>query len=282
MHNASSTHATILVAPDFAYRMVAKMLVGTHSLDLNSVRVCISGGERLSWQTLVDFYDAASPFGVKWESLTPMYGLAEATLAVTMSKLGRGPVQGPDGEVSVGRPLKGVESRIRNNRLELRSPWMLAGYQTDAGFTDACDGEGWFETSDLAYEHDDELYISGRADEVIVVAGRNVCAEDVESVARHSSGDALAGCAAFRSPSSDSHFALVLEVTRGMCSESKDLIHRTRTAISESLGVRVRPVVAVKPWTIPRTTSGKVRRAHCRSAIADRSLPASRVLYEAD
>jgi AMP-binding enzyme len=99
---------TVTAAPDFAYRLAAAVPYPEH-LDLSGVRMSISGGERLNWQTLLDFQATAEPMGLRWEVITPGYGLAEATVGVSNAPAGRGPVLGPGGHVGAGRLMPGVE-----------------------------------------------------------------------------------------------------------------------------------------------------------------------------
>jgi fatty-acyl-CoA synthase len=272
---------TVTCAPDFAYRMTAAVLGASPQPvgDLSSLRICMSGAERASWSTIERFVHATAPAGLDPRSLMPVYGLAEATLAVTFPELGRGPRANADGHVALGRALPDIEMRVREGRVELRGPHMFSGYLTSGGFERPFDEDGWFLTNDAAeLDESGELYVHGRTDEAIISRGRNVFAEDVELIATLSDGILPLGVAAFRSPCGAPRFGLAMEV---VASPDVDLDHVARSvqsAITRSLGVRVSPVVFLAPKALPRTTSGKVRRGQCRDALQQDTWPAGAVL----
>jgi acyl-CoA synthetase (AMP-forming)/AMP-acid ligase II len=264
----AAERATITAAPDFAYRLAAA-LPCADGLDLSGMRVAISGGERVNWRSLLEFHRTTAPTGLRWEALTPSYGLAEGVLGVSRTPLGRGPRQGPGGLVSVGTAVAGARLRVpagvAPGPLELGGDWVFDGYHTEDGFA-ATVGD-WHDTGDAGLVHDGELYVLGRRDETVTSAGRNLFAEDVESVAHWAVGEVVCGCAAFRSPVDPNRFGLVVEVnprTVGDADAAGELARRIRTAVTEALGTRLTPVLVTRVGAIPRTTSGKVRRARCR------------------
>jgi acyl-CoA synthetase (AMP-forming)/AMP-acid ligase II len=265
----SQHRATVTAAPDFGYRLTATVPY-PDGLDLSSVRVALSGAERLHWQTLVDFQATAEPMGLHWEAICPSYGLAEATVGVTHTPLGRGPLQGPGGHVSVGGPAPGVALTAPAGEapgpIRVRGASLFSGYHTDRGFEPLAHGE-WFDTGDAGFVHDGELYVLGRRDEVLTVAGRNVFAEDVESVAQDACGQRIGACAAFRNLTATGRFALLAEanprVVKGQAAVG-ELAHLLQSAVVRTLGTRPTPVLVARLGVIPRTTSGKVRRAQCR------------------
>ena len=262
--------ATVTAAPNFAYRLAAAVPYPA-GLDLSRLRLCISGGERAVWQTLRDFHTAAAPMGLDWRALTPSYGMAENVVGLTNSPVGRGPRQGPDGHVSVGTPFCGVEVRVAAGLapapIEIRSDWLFSGYHTAAGFEPVAAGE-WFDTGDAGFASDGELYVLGRRNEVLAAAGRNVFAEDVESAAHDVCGYRVQACAAFRNPAAGGRFGLVAEanprLVRGTDAAS-ELARLIQVSVNDMLGTRLTPVLVARLGTIPRTTSGKVQRAQCRS-----------------
>jgi fatty-acyl-CoA synthase len=260
--------ATVTAAPNFAYRLAAA--VPYDSLDLSRLRICISGGERLDWQALQDFHATAAPMGLGWSALTPCYGLAEGVVGVTHTPAGRGPLRGPGGYVSSGSPLPGVEVRVPAGSaprpIHVRGPWLFSGYHTADGF-EPVSGD-WFDTGDAGFVHDGELYVLGRRSEVLSMAGRNVFAEDVESVTHEACGSMIQACAAFRNPVVADRFGLLAEANPRMVRDSDaglELARRIQAAVNEILGTRLTPVLVARLGAIPRTTSGKVQRHRCRS-----------------
>lgn len=274
---------TVTAAPDFAYRLAAAVPYADH-LDLSRVRMSVSGGERLSWQTLRDFQATAEPMGMRWEAITPGYGLAEATVGVSNAQAGRGPLRGPGGHVSVGRLLRGVELRVPAGSdpgpIQLRGPWLFDGYHTANGFEPVAAGE-WFDTGDAGFVHDDELYVLGRRDEVLTLAGRNVFAEDVESVTHDACGQRVRACAAFRAGAAG-RFGLVAEANPRLVRDldaASELARLIQASVVNALRTRLAPVLVARLGVIPRTTSGKVQRAQCRSIVASGEIR-GRILAE--
>jgi fatty-acyl-CoA synthase len=264
------TRATITGAPNFAYRTAAGVPYDS-GLDLSSARVLMCGGERLNWQTLLDFHGATEPLGLRWEALMPCYGMAESIVASTGMPLGHGPVRGPGGHVSVGRPFGGLRVEAPDGLpagpIRLAGDWVFDGYHTVDGYTRTPPG-AWFDTGDEGFVHDGDLYVLGRRDEVVHAAGRNIFAEDIETAVYDAGGRGVKACAAFRLDAVGQRFGLMIEVP-GRPQHSPDaLAVEMRAAVSAALGVRVHTVLVVRPGTIPRTTSGKVQRARCRDLHA--------------
>ena len=278
----SAERATISGAPNFAYRMAARVPY-PDDLDLSRMRSCMNAAERVRWEDVVDFHGAAERFGLSWNALMPAYGMAEGTVGVSTVKPGAGPKRGPDGHVSLGGPMPGntvVPTRpgTEPSRLRLRSRWLFDGYHTEDGFRRR-NGED-FDTGDSGFVHEGEVYVLGREADVVSVAGHNVFAEDVESVALRAGRPVVAACAAFRPTPDGSRFGLIMESVDRDRSAAGELGRAVRSAVVRALGTRPEPVLVVRPGTIPRTTSGKVRRGLCRQTYLDGAIPARRVLAE--
>jgi fatty-acyl-CoA synthase len=264
--------ATITVAPDFGYRLAARLLEA-HSLEgnLSALRICLSGAERVSWATLEEFAKAGASVGFSWESLMPVYGMAEATLAVSCPPLGRGPQRDASGAVALGPPLPGIEVRQTSidggdYMLDLRGEWLFDGYLAEGKVSPALNSDGWFSTNDIGYIDDGELFVRGRADEAIIVRGRNVFAEDVESIAMMTASNEALGVAAFVPEDESGCFALAIELPPG--NESNVAASDLKASVMRALEVKVSPVLVLAPFSIPRTTSGKVRRPACRAMLS--------------
>lgn len=130
LQTLSQTKATVSPAPNFALVHCLER-APIEELDLSHWRLALLGGETISAVTLERFHQRFAPCGLRWEALTPVYGLAEATLAVTFSPPGRGPrILEHEGRrlVSVGRPLPGLEVEIRDRRVHVRGPSVMRGY----------------------------------------------------------------------------------------------------------------------------------------------------------
>lgn len=273
----ATERATATAAPNFAFRLAAGVPY-RDSLDLSRMRVYVSGGERLDWQTLVNFQATAEPMGSAWGAVTPCYGLAEATVGISINPVGRGPLRGPGGRVSVGDLIPGVEVRVpvgtRPGPIEIRGNACLSGYHTTAGFEPVTAGE-WFDTGDAGFAHEGELYVLGRRNEVLSAAGHNIFAEDVESVIHEACGQSVRACAAFRQQDESSRFALMAEANPRLVRGPEAAIELARliqTTVRQTVGTRVSPVLVTRAGSIPRTSSGKVQRSKCRSLLHNGQL----------
>ncbi|HZM81954.1 MAG TPA: AMP-binding protein [Candidatus Limnocylindrales bacterium] len=285
MIGVAQTGATLTGGPDFAYRLAASA-VYPEGLDVSSIRVCLSGAERVQWPSLTGFHNALAPAGLRWEAIGPCYGMAEGVVAATMTPLGRGPILGPNGHVSSGVPIPGVRLDAapgpEPEPMRLGGDYIFDGYITASGFQPQ-QGE-WFDTGDAGFMHEGELYVRGRLAEVITAAGRNVFAEDVEAVALRAGAPSVQAAAAFRYGPSGNRFAAVVELNHRLRPTHEDaqaVGQKVKGAVLHALGVRVSPVILAKASTIPRTTSGKVQRARCRDSY-DRGDLHPRVLAEID
>lgn len=265
--------AVLTAAPNFGYRLAAAARYD-EPLDLSSLRICLSGGERVGWQALSDFHAVAAPMGLRWEALMPCYGLAEGTVGVTLNPPDRGPLLDRSGHVSAGRPMPGTELRLpadgARGPVQMRGDCLFSGYHTAAGFEPVPAGE-WYDTGDDGFAVDGELYVIGRRAEVLSLAGRNVFAEDVESVTQQVGGAGVRACAAFRHEGAAGRFGLMVELDPRQVAGSGaalEVARRIQSSVAQTLGTRPAPLLIVRLGTIPRTTSGKAQRAQCRSIYA--------------
>jgi fatty-acyl-CoA synthase len=239
-------------------------------LDLSRMRITLTGGERVLWQTLLDFQETAGPLGFPWSSIIPSYGMAEGVVGTTHSPVGRGPIRGPGGYVSVGVPLAGTRVRVASGTeaspVHVAGESLFAGYQTADGFQPQ--DQEWYDTGDAGFVHDGELYVLGRRDEIISLGGRNLFAEDAEAVAHDVGGDSVRACAVFRDPEVGDRFAMFVEVDRalaGSLDAALEFAKEIRASVTQTLGTRLTSVWVLRRGSIPRTTSGKLQRSKCRA-----------------
>ena len=288
--------ATISPATNFAYAYCLESVRDEEleGVDLSRWSVALNGAEPISAGVMRGFTERFGRFGFPREALTPVYGLAEAALAVTFSEVardfvsrrfdrasltvGRRVVEDPEGRemVSVGRPVPGFELAIRNaeradldegvvGRIWTRGSTLMDGYLGRGDATREVLRDGWLDTGDIGFMDRDELYICGRAKDVIIVRGRNHSPVDIEHAVESVAGVNVGGAAAagYFPEGCDREQVLVLvERTRGAgAAEHNGLAEACRKAVLLETGLDVDQVVLLAPDSIPRTSSGKVRRA---------------------
>jgi acyl-CoA synthetase (AMP-forming)/AMP-acid ligase II len=193
--------------------------------------------------------------------------------------------------VSSGRPPEGHEVVIvgpepegplpagRVGEIWVRGPSVAGGYwnrpgETTSAFRATLPGRGpeqFLRTGDLGFLLDGELYVTGRAKEVMVVRGRNVYPQDVEVAAQQADSRARAGCGAAFAIEADGaeEVALVQEVSVSGDQELQEITRKIRQAVSEAQALRLAAIVLVPPRTLPRTSSGKLKRMACRAEYLD-------------
>lgn len=306
----SKYRATVSPAPNFAYGLCVKKIRDEEleGVDLSSWKVALNGAEPVSPVVLRRFLDRFAPFGLDPAALTPVYGLAEAALAVSFSDLetpfssrrfARQPlasegqaVEKADGIelVSVGRPLPEFEIAIRDRdglalpeaqtgRLWVRGPSLMDGYLFQPEATRRAVVDGWLDTGDLGFSYRGELFLTGRAKDMILLRGRNFAPQTIEQ-----SLDLVpavrTGCtvAVSRMPEGGEQEELILlvETTPEATGEEKArLPELCNKAVLAAVGVLPDQVVLLEPGTLPRTSSGKLRRQEALRLYLAEALEAS-------
>ena len=279
--------ATLSVAPNFAYQLAADRIADRHleGIDLSSWRCAFDGAEPVRPSTLRAFEDRFTRIGFGDTAFQPVYGMAENTLAATFPRAGTrwtsrlvGDARHSSPLVSVGTPLAGVsieivdsEARVvpegRIGEVRLRSPSLMDGYFRDDASSARAVRDGWLHTGDLGIMHQGELYVTGRAKELIIKRGTNYHPEDLERIAseageRHVLRAAAFGC--LDEASGTERIVLVLETQSIAALERDQLVKTINGALIAMLGIGADVTVMVPPRTIERTTSGKLRRTALR------------------
>jgi fatty-acyl-CoA synthase len=291
---------TMTAAPNFAYALFAKRLrkqATPGQFDLSTLRFALSGAEPVEPADVEDLIDAGKPFGLKPEAILPAYGMAETVLAVSFSKCGAGlvvdeidadllaalrrAVPATKGNTrrlaSLGPLLKGIEIRIVDEHgnslpprgvgvIQLRGEPVTPGYLTMAGFLPAQDEHGWYDTGDLGYQMENgHVVVCGRVKDVIIMAGRNIYPTDIERAAGRVDG-VRPGCAvAVRLDAGHSRetFAVAVESNAWQDpAEVRRIEHQVAHEVVTEVDMRPRNVVVLGPGSIPKTPSGKLRRAN--------------------
>ncbi|MGO9104027.1 MAG: fatty acyl-AMP ligase [Mycobacterium sp.] len=291
---------TMTAAPNFAYALFAKRLrnqAEPGQFDLSTLRFALSGAEPVDPSDVDDLIDAGKPFGLRASAVLPAYGMAETTLAVSFSECNAGlVVDEVDADLmaalrravpasrgntrrlaSLGPLLEGLEIRIVDEDgnvlptrgvgvIELRGEPVTPGYITMGGFIPAQDEQGWYDTGDLGYLMDNgHIVVCGRVKDVIIMAGRNIYPTDIERAAGRVAG-VRPGCAvAVRLDAGHSRETFAVAVESNAFedpAEVRRIEHQVAHEVVSEVDMRPRNVVVLGPGTIPKTPSGKLRRAN--------------------
>jgi len=256
----SRKRATISVAPNFAYGLCVRRIRDSEmeGVDLSSWRFALNGAEPVAPAVLRRFSERFAHNGFDSRALMPVYGLAEASLAVSFTPVGRGPrtlIAGTRELVSVGAPLPGVQVDVRDGRIFVRGPSVMKGYYGNPEATRSTLVDGWLDTGDLGFVQNGELFVTGRAKDLVILRGRNYAPQEFEDALDGVEGVRPGCAAAVGFPTAEGEELVLLVEADG----SPD-VERIRARVLEHTGVRPWGVQLLAPGTLPRTSSGKLRR----------------------
>lgn len=302
---------TLSAAPNFAYDMAVARAGDVEGLRLDTWRHALNGAEPVQPTTIARFAERFAPNGFRADAPLPVYGMAEATLAVTFPALDEKmrtlaidrdalegeqravPLEGGSPVVSVGRPVAGMrvevvgrdgrvvpERTVGHVRVAGRS--LMDGYfGNDDASAEVLSG-GWLRTGDLGFVDGGRLFVTGRAKEVVIKGGRNVYPYDVERIAGEIDGVRQGGVAAFgraNATSGTEDLVVLVETSHGDPGRRDAIAKAVRAEVLAVLGIKIDEIRLCGIGKIPRTTSGKIRRRECARTHADDAL-AERALDE--
>jgi acyl-CoA synthetase (AMP-forming)/AMP-acid ligase II/acyl carrier protein len=300
---ASRKRATLLSSPNFGFRHYLKVLGDRPAPadDLSAVRFVFNGAEPINVALCDEFLDRMRPTGLRRSAMFPVYGLAEASLAVSFPQPGseyrslvldrrqlavgqpaRELARGEPGAVEFiceGRAIPFCELRVVDDadgplperhvgHVQIRGENVTRGY-FEAPEVDAASftADGWLRTGDLGLIDRGELVITGRAKEIIFVNGQNYYPHDIEALAQQAAGlelgkVAAAGC---RPPGAETDELTLFVLHRGSLEDFLPVAAEVTRLVNEHAGLEVSHVVPVK--RIPKTTSGKIQRVALEQAF---------------
>jgi fatty-acyl-CoA synthase len=312
---------TITAAPNFAYELCVRKIADKdiEGLDLSSLRAALNGAEPVNPETLERFARRFSKYGFHRQAQLPVYGLAEAALAVTFPPLDRGPrvdlvnreiftahgraEPGPEDPtaisfVSSGMPIPRHEVRIVDDSgtevadrtegfLWFRGPSATSGYFNNAAATQALCPAGpaapgefpWVNSGDRAYRAEGEIFVTGRVKDIIIKGGRNLYPHEVEELAGRVEGIRKGCIVAFglQDALSGTEKLVVVAESREMDAVRRSAIATAITQeVSAGLGIPPDRVELLPPGSIPKTSSGKLRREETRQLYLAGTLSAKK------
>jgi fatty-acyl-CoA synthase len=298
---------TVTAAPNFAYAVLARQLARAEGpLDLSSLRIALNGAEPIDPDAVAAFTAAGARFGLRADSVLAAYGMAETVLGVAFAPIDTGlQVDHIDAEQleahrravpaaygparrfpKLGPPLPGIEVRVVGDDgavlgeravgvLQLRGESVTPGYLTVDGPVPAQDAEGWLDTGDEGYLAEGAVVVCGRRKDVIIMGGRNIYPTDIERAAEAAEHVRAGNAVAVRQLAGEpggrhrESFVVAVESRKAGDAEAEQLIRKDVTArVVTAVGVRPAEVVVLRPSTLPKTPSGKLRRAATGELLA--------------
>lgn len=295
--------ATLSAAPNFACELCLHR-IEAHSLDdldLHRLRICFCGAEPVFPETLERFTARFAAAGLSPQAMLPVYGLAENSLGLTFPPPGRGPavlrveqerflrhgeavaLDDPARSclrfVSCGAPLPGHELRVvdeydqelpegRQGRIQFRGPSATAGYFHQPRLTRELFHGTWLDTGDLGFVLRGELYLTGRAKDLIIRAGQHLHPQGIEQAVGEVPGIRRGRVAVFGTQRQGTERLVVVAETRVTDAAQRQALQRAaNAAVQAAAGAPADEVVLAAPGTILKTSSGKLRRSACRTAF---------------
>jgi len=285
--------ATVSFAPNFAYDLCVRRVKDLDGLDLSSWRIAGCGAEPIHPPTLAAFAEKFAPAGFRDTSFLPCYGLAEHVLAATFPPRGRRPrtervsaealtgqrVAVPHDGTGASVALVSCGSALPGHRLQivgedgrpvgerhvgeilLAGPSVMLGYYQQDALTAQTIRDGWLHTGDLGYLSGGELFVCGRAKDLIIVNGRKYHPQDLEWAVDALGGVRRGRVVAFAATERGHADRVVIVVEPSGTVSSELLVDTIRREIRDLFGLYVDEIAIVRSGTVGRTTSGKVQRA---------------------
>jgi len=302
--------ATLSAAPNFGYELAARRVDDDElrGLDLSSLRVTFNGAEPVFPETLERFQQRFAPCGLRPQAMTPVYGLAEAGVGLTFPALGRPPLVDhvdrallasvgearpvPQGTtdaasfVCCGRPLPGYRVRVVDEHgaevaqrieggLQFTGPSATSGYHRNAAATAGLLCGEWRNTGDRGYLAGGELYVTGRAKDMIIRRGQHIYPETIERAVGEIEGvrrGCVAALGAADGGSGTERLIVLAETHETDARRRQELEKRITQRVTEASGEPPDQIALLPPRAILKTSSGKLRRAATRQAFLEGTL----------
>ncbi|MGF1429819.1 amino acid adenylation domain-containing protein, partial [Kitasatospora sp. LaBMicrA B282] len=277
---ADRHRVSVTWAPNFAFGLVAEHAgrMAGRTWDLSPVRLVMNAGEVVVAATARGFLHALRPFGLPQHVMHPGWGMSETCSVVTDVSLAGEPTGADESFVSCGLPYPGFAMRIVDGedrvlregdvgRLQVRGTSVTSGYHDNAkANAESFTADGWFDTGDLAFLRAGELYITGRAKDVIIVNGVNhysheieACVEQLDCVVR----SFTAAVAVRPDPAAGTdELALFVHLAEG--ADAAAALREIRGRVTREIGVSPAYLLPIEPGSIPKTEIGKIQRTQLR------------------
>jgi 1-acyl-sn-glycerol-3-phosphate acyltransferase len=309
---------TVSGGPNFAFELCTRRIrdEDIEGLDLSSWRLAFNGAEPVSPSTLEAFAARFKSYGFEPRALTPVYGLAEASLGVAFTPVNRGPridrvkrdvlartgkampAKREDSDVaefvSSGVPIPNFEVRIvddtgheagerEEGALEFKGPATTSGYFRNPGPTEVLFHDEWLVSGDRGYIAEGEVYVTGRTKDVVIRGGRNIYPYELEEGIAEIEGVRRGCVAVFGATEAESgtERLVVVAETRESDDSRKSMMREAIGSLAQDLlGMPADDIVLVPPRTVLKTSSGKIRRSAVRELYeTGRLKPQGRAIW---
>lgn len=299
---------TISASPNFGYELcvnkIADELIA--GLDLSAWRLALNGAEAVHANTIRKFSKKFAPYHFNPHTMFPVYGLAESSVALVFPQVNELPkfdrvnrdaltrqnqaipVQAADQAVELvccGKAIPGHAVRIVDEAgqmlperqigmLQFTGPSAMQGYYRNLPATQAIYHEGWWDSGDLAYQADGEIYIAGRKKDILISAGRTIYPEEIEAIVGNIPGIRKGCVAAFGVADAEQgteQCIIVAETQEQDLQIRNQLAEKITAAVLTAVDITPRVVLA-PPRSIPKTSSGKLQRSACKQDYLNNQL----------
>lgn len=311
----SRNKATIAYSPPFGYDLCARRVRPSDidTYDLSHWRIAGIGAEPIRSEVQERFATLLAPSGFDPRSFVASYGMAENTLSISFSPLGKGllvdwidptelaqnlvvkpvPTGTGRGFVRCGAPLPNHAFEISDEagnrlpdlhvgRIRVRGPSLMLGYFERPDQTaQVLSADGWLDTGDIGYIVDGQIVVTGRHKDMIIINGRNIWPQDIERIVERHSELSSQDASAFGTSGSDGSEMAVVVVQSNYTDPQAcaTLVRNLRREIYEELGISC--VIDLVPrHTLPRTSSGKLSRSATRSEYLERQAHATTGVHD--
>ncbi|MSO78262.1 MAG: fatty acyl-AMP ligase [Acidimicrobiia bacterium] len=302
----SEYRATLACGPNFAYALAARALRRVDDLDLSQWRLALNGAEPIDPGAVEAFLETGAKHGLSPAAAFCVYGMAEATLAISFPEPGSGmsvdtvdrttleheryaaeATRPEDARrlALLGKPLRGLEVRVCDpdtgapqsdrevGELELRGNSVTPGYWQRDDVTRATLWDGWLRTGDLGYMVDGQVVVCGRIKDVIIVGGRNVFPEEIERACAAVEGVRPGNVIAFGTDTRRGKEGIVVVAeTRADADAPLRVRDEVVDRVCDVVGIPPYEVILVQAGSLPKTSSGKLQRSLCRMQYLEDNL----------
>jgi fatty-acyl-CoA synthase len=295
LEDCAATQTTITVGPNFGLSLAMRAARRCPPIEPLALHTWILGSDPVEMNAIEEATSRLAPLGVAPSAFTPAFGLAEATLAVTMTTrpapasaltvsleaLYDGEVREPAGDelttrvTSCGPPVAGTDVRIDGGdggvigEIVVRSASLADGYLADEERSALAFRSGELYTGDLGFMRDGELYVIGRMDDMMSVAGRNIPAGEVESRLGLDPRIRDGACVLVDIDRDGQREMVVLSEPAVGDVDFAATARTVRREAADVAGIGIRECVFVPRGSLPKSPSGKVQRFRCRKLVTD-------------